>query len=75
MGFYFSTLAHHPEKYATKNLAQAQAHLQNGSPFEDTYLPSDHKWKDWTMKEEISKQKSVIIAIDELNKNGDWGMN
>ena len=64
---------HNPEKYATENFAKAQAHLESGSPFENTNLPPGHKWSDWTMESELAKQKAGIDTTEELKGNGYWG--
>ncbi|KAI0147876.1 FAD/NAD(P)-binding domain-containing protein [Hypoxylon sp. NC0597] len=66
--------AHNPEKYATENFTKARASLENGSPFENTNLPLGHKWSDWTMEDEFSKQNAGIRTAHELKTNGDWGL-
>ncbi|KAI1414819.1 FAD/NAD(P)-binding domain-containing protein [Hypoxylon sp. FL1857] len=63
---------HNPEKYATENFAKARAHLEKGSPFENNNLPPGHKWSDWTMEDEFSKQKAGVFTVHELKRNGDW---
>ncbi|KAI1452347.1 FAD/NAD(P)-binding domain-containing protein, partial [Annulohypoxylon moriforme] len=65
---------HNPEKYATENFTKAQAHLQDGSPFENTNLPLGHKWSDWTMEEELAKHKAGIDTEELIKNNGDWGL-
>ncbi|KAI1806444.1 FAD/NAD(P)-binding domain-containing protein [Daldinia bambusicola] len=64
--------AHDPEKYATENFYKAYAHLETGSPFENTNLPPGHKWSDWTVEEELANQKAGIPTILEFKSNGDW---
>ncbi|KAI2629589.1 FAD/NAD(P)-binding domain-containing protein [Hypoxylon sp. NC1633] len=66
--------AHNPEKYATKNFAEARAHLETGSPFDNTNLPPGHKWEEWTMEDEFSKQRAGIITMQQLKQNGDWSL-
>ncbi|KAI8961357.1 FAD/NAD(P)-binding domain-containing protein [Daldinia sp. FL1419] len=66
--------AHNPEKYATENFSKAIAHLRTGSPFENTNLPPGHKWSNWTVEEEMTKQKAGILTMLELKSNGDWSI-
>ncbi|KAI0381983.1 FAD/NAD(P)-binding domain-containing protein [Hypomontagnella monticulosa] len=65
---------HNPEIYATENFAKALDHLEKGTPFENTNLPPGHKWSDWTVEEELAKQRAGIITLNELKFNGDWTM-
>ncbi|KAI1448130.1 FAD/NAD(P)-binding domain-containing protein [Annulohypoxylon stygium] len=65
---------HNPEKYATENFAKARAHLEDGSPFENTNLPPGHKWSDWTMESEFAKHKAGIDTTEEIKGNGYWGL-
>ncbi|KAI1209088.1 FAD/NAD(P)-binding domain-containing protein [Annulohypoxylon truncatum] len=65
---------HKPEKYATENFAKARAHLESGSPFENTNLPPGHKWSDWTMEDELAKHKAGIDTEALTKSNGDWGL-
>ncbi|KAI1475009.1 hypothetical protein K445DRAFT_321711 [Daldinia sp. EC12] len=66
--------AHDPEKYASENFRKAYAHLETGSPFENTNLPLGHKWSDWTVEEELAKQKAGVLTMLELKSNGDWSI-
>ncbi|KAI0842238.1 FAD/NAD(P)-binding domain-containing protein [Hypoxylon sp. FL0890] len=66
--------AHNPEKYATENFTKAREHLEKGKLFENTNLPPGHKWSDWTMEDEFSRQKAGILTTHELKINGDWSL-
>ncbi|KAF6832911.1 FAD binding domain protein [Colletotrichum plurivorum] len=64
--------AHKPEVYARENFARARAHIEHGAPFENTNLPPGHKFQDWTIAEEMAKEKAGVYVQD-LKTNGDWG--
>ncbi|KAI1143364.1 FAD/NAD(P)-binding domain-containing protein [Hypoxylon sp. FL0543] len=66
--------AHNPEKYVTEKFTEAREHLEKGSPFENSNLPPGHKWSDWTMEDELSRQKAGILTTHELKNNGDWSL-
>lgn len=64
---------HHSEAYAAENFDKARAHLESGTPFQNTNLPVGHQYEDWTLEEEIEKEKLGIVVPD-LKLNGDWSV-
>ncbi|GKZ22571.1 hypothetical protein AbraCBS73388_008732 [Aspergillus brasiliensis] len=64
---------HNPERYATENYTQAHASLKSGAPFQNTNLPPGHKFEDWTLEDEVEKEK-MGIAVPDLKQNGDWSI-
>ncbi|ORY66076.1 monooxygenase [Pseudomassariella vexata] len=64
---------HNPERYAAEKFEAARAHIDKGAPFENTNLPAGHVFEDWTMEEELEKEKSGVFMQD-LKTNGDWGL-
>ncbi|OHE91116.1 hypothetical protein CORC01_13598 [Colletotrichum orchidophilum] len=65
--------AHQPETYARDNFSKARAHIENDAPFENTNLPPGHKFKEWSLEDEMAKEQAGIFSAD-LKTNGDWGL-
>ncbi|KAI9172821.1 FAD-dependent monooxygenase fsr3 [Paramyrothecium foliicola] len=65
---------HNPESYATARFEEALRHLQTGSHFQHTNIPTGFKWEDgWTMEGEM-KKRSRGESVGNLKKNGDWSV-
>lgn len=59
---------HDPVGYAEANYDKALSHLENGTPFENTNLPPGYKYEEWTIEEEMEKEKAGIMT----DIGGDW---
>ncbi|GLB04934.1 hypothetical protein AtubIFM57258_010960 [Aspergillus tubingensis] len=64
---------HNPERYATENYTEACEHLKSGCTFQNTNLPPGYKFEEWTLEDEMEKEKMGFEASD-LKQNGDWGI-
>ncbi|KAJ5617337.1 monooxygenase [Penicillium hordei] len=64
---------HNSEAYAAENFDKARAHLESGAPFQNTNLPVGHQFEDWTLEDEVEKEKRGIVVPD-LKLNGDWSV-
>ncbi|GKT81838.1 FAD binding domain protein [Colletotrichum tofieldiae] len=64
---------HRPEVYARENFQQARAHIEHGAPFKNANLPPGHKFHQWSLEEELAKEKSQTFTAD-LKANGDWSL-
>jgi 2-polyprenyl-6-methoxyphenol hydroxylase-like FAD-dependent oxidoreductase len=61
---------HDPERYVYEKYGQAFAHLDQGTPFENTNFPPGHKFEAWTIEQihkDIAAGKSAVNLLD-----GDW---
>ncbi|KAJ5518681.1 Monooxygenase FAD-binding [Penicillium expansum] len=61
---------HDPEAYVYEKYGQAFAHLITGAKFENTNLPSGHKFVPWTIEDvykDIGEGKKIEQLLD-----GDW---
>ncbi|KAJ5193526.1 hypothetical protein N7449_009668 [Penicillium cf. viridicatum] len=64
---------HNSEAYAAENFDKARSHLESSTPFQNTNLPVGHQYEDWTLEEEVEKEKLGIVVPD-LKLNGDWSV-
>lgn len=61
---------HDPENYVYEKYGQAFAHVTQGTSFQNTNFPPDHKFTPWTIEqvhEDIAAGKSAVDLLD-----GDW---
>uniref|UniRef100_A0A8H7KEU0 FAD-binding domain-containing protein n=1 Tax=Bionectria ochroleuca TaxID=29856 RepID=A0A8H7KEU0_BIOOC len=62
--------SHLPEQYAADHYWDALTAIQTGNTFENTNLPPGHVFEDFTMEQELKRQKLKIPSS--LKRNGDW---
>jgi len=61
-------LEHDPERYAWENYHQALAHLEHGTPFQNTNTPKGLVYKPWTIEGLLEAQGRGEATI----LDGDW---
>lgn len=64
--------SHLPEQYAADNFHAAPSALKSGRDFENANLPTGHKFQEWTMEEELERQRLGLPS--DLKTNGDWNI-
>ncbi|CAH0020561.1 unnamed protein product [Clonostachys rhizophaga] len=62
--------SHLPEQYAADHYWDALTAIQTGKTFENTNSPPGHVFEDFTMEQELKRQKLKVPSG--LKKNGDW---
>lgn len=62
--------SHLPEQYAADHYWDALTAIRAGKAFENTNLPPGHVFEDFSMEQELKRQK--LKTPSGLKKNGDW---
>lgn len=60
--------SHNPELYANKKYDEALAHVVDGTPFQNSNVPTGYTYQSWTIDELLALKE----AGKEIPLEGDW---